>query len=90
MGVAVAGVMAVIMAMAVKFVVRMMNNAAAGHRRRTMMRPVVGGGVLDARLRALPGKARARAGQHDQAGQNGAQQREKDDRLIHALSLSSY
>ena len=36
-----------------------------------------------ARRRALARKARARAGERDQAGQNGAEQRQEDDGLIH-------
>ena len=39
--------------------------------------------LLQARRWPLAGKARARAGERDQAGQNGAEQGEEDDCLIH-------
>ncbi len=51
-------------------------------RRRSHVRRVLGVELLAGR-RPLARAARARAGERDQAGQDGAKQRQKDDRLIH-------
>ena len=40
--------------------------------------------ILDAGIRRSAGMTRARAGKRDEAGDDGAEQRQEDDRLIHA------
>ena len=48
------------------------------------------GMVLDAHIRRSPGITGARAGKRDERGDNGAEKRQKDDRVIHsAFSPSS-
>ena len=54
------------------------------HSGAAVMRTLVRCMILTARRRAFPGETRARAGKRDYAGQNGAEKREKDYRLIHA------
>ena len=61
-----------------------MDNAAAVHARRAVMRAMVGGMVFAARRRTFARETRARTGKRNHAGQNGAEQGQKDDRLIHA------
>ncbi len=53
------------------------------HGRPAEMRAVIGGVVFGARRRPLARPARARAGKRDDRGQHRAEQRQKDDGLVH-------
>src|SRR6478672_1733431 len=59
-----------------------MNSCAAMDISRAVVRAMIGTGH-----RAFPGKTGARTGQRDNACEDCAEKREKDDRLIHALAL---
>src|SRR6185312_16372620 len=60
-----------------------MDGRAAVNRRLVMMHGMVGRGIVHARRRTLARKARTRAGERDDAGEDRAEKRQEDDGLVH-------
>jgi len=80
--------MAMIVVTAMRLGVSMVDDAGIRMSVRAAMMHTVIGVIISTRRRSLAGEARPRAGQRDNCRQDGAEQRQEDNRLIHRCPVS--